>query len=45
LAHYPHHVGQIVYIGKMIKGEKWQSLSIEKGQSDSFNSMMAQKHK
>ncbi len=22
LAHYPHHVGQIVYIGKMIRGKE-----------------------
>jgi hypothetical protein len=37
LAHYPHHAGQIVYIAKMIRGEKWKSLSIEKGKSDEFN--------
>jgi hypothetical protein len=30
LAHYPHHVGQIVYIGKMIKSKNWKNLSIEK---------------
>jgi len=23
LAHYPYHVGQIVFIGKMIQNEKW----------------------
>jgi hypothetical protein len=40
LAHYPHHVGQIVYIGKMIRGEKWQSLSIPKGKSEAFNREM-----
>lgn len=37
LAHYASHVGQIVYIGRMIKGNDWQSLSIPKGQSSSFN--------
>jgi hypothetical protein len=37
LAHYPHHVGQILYIGKMIKGPSWKSLSIEKGKSDAYN--------
>jgi hypothetical protein len=37
LAHYPYHVGQIVFIGKMIAGEKWHSLSIAKGQSEVFN--------
>lgn len=37
LAHYPHHVGQILYIAKMIKGESWQSLSIAKGGTASYN--------
>jgi len=37
LAHYPYHVGQIVFIGKMLKDEEWKSLSIPKGQSESFN--------
>ena len=44
LAHYPHHVGQIVYIGKMICNEKWQSLSIPKGASGDFNQQMQDKH-
>lgn len=43
LAHYPHHVGQIIYIGKMLKGDGWKSLSIEKGRSDDYNAMMAAK--
>jgi hypothetical protein len=43
LAHYPYHVGQIVFIGKMIAGEKWQSLSIAKGQSETFNAQMFNK--
>jgi len=30
LAHYPHHVGQIIYIGKIIKGDKWINLSVPK---------------
>jgi hypothetical protein len=37
---YPHHVGQIVYIGKMIRNGKWQSLSIPKGASGEFNQLM-----
>jgi hypothetical protein len=37
LAHYPYHVGQILYIGKQIKDANWQSLSIEKGKSDDYN--------
>lgn len=41
LAHVPYHVGQIVFIGKMIAGEKWHSLSIPKGQSENFNQKMS----
>ncbi len=41
LAHYPYHVGQIVYIAKTRKGAAWQSLSIAKGQSDDYNKKMA----
>lgn len=37
LAHYPYHIGQILFIGKMIKGERWKSLSIPKGQSQVYN--------
>lgn len=37
LAHYPYHIGQIVFIGKMILNENWQSLSIPKGNSTSYN--------
>lgn len=37
LGHYANHVGQIVLLGKMIKGEHWVSLSIPKGGSALFN--------
>lgn len=37
LAHYANHVGQIVLLGKMIKGDSWASLSIPKGESEVFN--------
>ncbi len=37
LAHYANHVGQIVFIGTMIKGSKWVSPSIAKGKSAEFN--------
>lgn len=30
LAHYPYHIGQIVYIGKMLVDKDWESLSIPK---------------
>ena len=37
LAHYPYHIGQIVYIGRMIRNENWQNLSIPKGNSQAYN--------
>lgn len=43
LTHYAYHVGQIVMLGKCIKGNEWQSLSIAKGQSLQFNIDMAKK--
>lgn len=37
LAHYPYHVGQIVFLGKMICNDNWKSLSIPKGNSQTYN--------
>lgn len=39
LAHYPYHVGQIAYLGKLIRNEEWNSLSIPKakGASKEYN--------
>lgn len=40
LAHYAYHVGQIVYLGKMIRNENWNSLTIPKGKSNEYNQSM-----
>ena len=37
LAHYAYHVGQIIFLGKLIQDNQWQSLSIPKGQSKTYN--------
>ncbi|MFT5859273.1 MAG: hypothetical protein ACI865_001373 [Flavobacteriaceae bacterium] len=37
LAHYPYHVGQIVFIGKIVADQDWEPLSIAKGNSDAYN--------
>jgi hypothetical protein len=37
LAHYPHHVGQIVLLAKHFAGDRWQSLSIPRNRSAEFN--------
>ncbi|MDO3644361.1 DUF1572 family protein [Mucilaginibacter sp. L3T2-6] len=39
LAHIPYHIGQIVYIAKMVSTDGWQSLTIPKGKSKEFNAM------
>lgn len=37
LAHYSYHIGQIVFLGKLLKGKDWVSLSIPKGTSNTYN--------
>lgn len=37
LCHYAYHTGQIVFLGKLILDSEWESLSIPKGQSESYN--------
>lgn len=37
LAHYPYHIGQIVFYAKMLKQIEWESLSIPKNKSNSYN--------
>ncbi|HEX8072756.1 MAG TPA: DUF1572 family protein [Pyrinomonadaceae bacterium] len=40
LAHYAHHVGQIVLLAKHFRSAEWQSLSIPRGQSEAFTQRM-----
>lgn len=37
LAHYPYHIGQIIFLAKAIKTEPWISLSIPRNQSSQYN--------
>ena len=37
LCHYAYHIGQIVFLAKMICNEQWQSLSIPRNQSEQYN--------
>jgi hypothetical protein len=41
LAHYPHHVGQIVLLAKHFACERWQSLSVPRNRSTDFNQKVA----
>lgn len=37
LAHISYHVGQIVFLARMIVGNEWKSLSIPRGGSNTYN--------
>ncbi len=37
LSHYSYHVGQMVFLGKVLSGEHWESLSIPRGKSSIYN--------
>ena len=41
LAHYPHHVGQIVLLAKHFASDHWQSLSVPRNKSAEFNQKVA----
>jgi hypothetical protein len=41
LAHYPHHIGQIVLLAKHYAGNQWKSLSVPRNQSAEFNRKVA----
>jgi hypothetical protein len=41
LAHYPHHVGQIVLLVKHFACDRWQSLSVPRNKSADFNRKVA----
>ena len=45
LAHYPYHIGQIVFYAKMLKKSEWNSLSIAKNKSTSYNTDKFSKEK
>lgn len=45
LAHYPYHIGQIIYIAKMLNNEKWQTLSIARNKSNDYNNKKFSKDK
>ena len=37
LCHYSYHIGQLVFLGKMLQNENWKSLSIPKNASKNYN--------
>ena len=45
LMHTAYHVGQILYVGKHLRGAEWTMLSIPKGKSQEFNAMKPEDRK
>ena len=45
LAHYPYHVGQIIFLAKMLSTNEWKSLSIPKNKSQDYNQVKFSKEK
>ncbi|REH47469.1 uncharacterized protein DUF1572 [Tenacibaculum gallaicum] len=37
ICHYPYHIGQIVFLSKMVQNENWTPLSIPKNASKNYN--------
>ena len=45
LAHYPYHVGQIIFYAKQLKNSSWDSLSIPTNKSGTYNAEKFAKEK
>lgn len=45
LLHTAYHVGQILYLGKHLRGAEWNVLSIPRGKSKEFNRMKPEERK
>jgi len=43
LAHYAHHIGQILFWAKHMKGAAWKTLSIPRGMSETPEALAAEK--
>lgn len=40
LAHYPYHIGQIIYLAKMLKNDDWETLSIARNKSQEYTELL-----
>ena len=43
LTHYAYHVGQIVFLAKHLRSEKWKTLSVPRNRSADFNQFLAER--
>jgi hypothetical protein len=37
IAHYAHHIGQVLFLAKHFRSAEWKSLSIPRGKSEEYN--------
>ncbi|PGZ95486.1 hypothetical protein COE51_19845 [Bacillus pseudomycoides] len=44
ISHYSYHIGQIVYVGKLLKNEKWKCLSVPREKSIEYTEKLISKH-
>jgi hypothetical protein len=45
IAHYAQHTGQIVFMAKHLRGEKWKTLSVPRGKSEEFKTVAPKMHR
>ena len=43
LTHYSYHVGQIVFLAKHLRAEKWETWSVPRNRSAEFNQFLAER--
>jgi hypothetical protein len=43
IAHYAHHIGQVVFLAKHYRGAEWKTLSIPKGKSNAPEALAAER--
>ena len=44
LAHYAQHIGQIVFLAKHLRSSQWRTLSIPRGQSETYKTASPKTH-
>lgn len=44
LTHYAGHVGQIIFLAKHFASDRWQPLTVRRGESEETNALMREKH-
>jgi len=45
IAHYAGHIGQIVFLAKHLRSSEWKTLTIPRGKSEEFKTVVPRSHK